>query len=66
MGQPGMRITVDAAMRARDISRPRTEGEEPPPARPAAGSEPEPGRRGKAAKNERRRLDKRGGRKPSL
>ncbi|GAA2438972.1 hypothetical protein GCM10010191_62850 [Actinomadura vinacea] len=63
MGQPGMRITVDAAMRARDVSRPRPDGEEPPPPRPAA--EPEPGRRGKAAKNERRRLDKRGARKPA-
>jgi hypothetical protein len=61
-----MRITVDAAMRARDISRPRPDGEEPPPPRPAAAQEAEPGKRGgKAAKNERRRLDKRGGaRKP--
>ncbi|MFC6883902.1 MULTISPECIES: hypothetical protein [Actinomadura] len=55
MGHPGMRITVDAAMRARDVSRPRADGEEPPPPRPA-----EPAKRTKAAKNERRRLGKRG------
>lgn len=69
MGQPGMRITVDAAMRARDVSRPRPEGEEPPAldSGPGAadGKPAEPARRTKAAKNERRRLDKRGGaRKP--
>ena len=72
MGQPGMRITVDAAMRARDGSRPRPAGEEPSP---ASGSGPAPGggggpadqgkrsestRRTKAAKNERRRMGKRG------
>ena len=61
MGQPGMRVTVDAAMRARDVSRPRPEGEEPPPLRPATASEADQGRRGRAARNERRRLDKRGG-----
>ncbi|WUI01675.1 hypothetical protein OHR68_07615 [Spirillospora sp. NBC_00431] len=80
MGQPGMRITVDAAMRARDVSRPRAEGEAAPePDRgPGPGNgaatgpdatgrqQPEPARRTKAAKNERRRLGKRGGaRKPS-
>jgi hypothetical protein len=72
MGQPGMRITVDAAMRARDVSRPRPHGEEPPPNASANGSgsgtaqgrQPETGKRGKAAKNERRRLDKRGARRP--
>ena len=67
MGQPGMRITVDAAMRARDVSRPRPDGAEPGPSRPAAaasGDQPETAKRGKAAKNERRRLDKRGPRKP--
>jgi hypothetical protein len=72
MGQPGMRITVDAAMRARDVSRPRPNGEDPPPntstngAGSASGSgrPSETGKRGKAAKNERRRLDKRGARKP--
>lgn len=69
MVQPGMRITVDAAMRARDVSRARAEGEEePPPPKPSNGSGADQaetgGRRGKAAKNERRRLDKRGGRKP--
>ncbi|TYB41164.1 hypothetical protein [Actinomadura chibensis] len=71
MGQPGMRITVDAAMRARDVSRPRPEGgEQPPPAaQPPGAGDPAPGagRRTKAAKNERRRLGKRGGapRRPS-
>ncbi|TMQ99903.1 hypothetical protein ETD83_17850 [Actinomadura soli] len=84
MGQPGMRITVDAAMRARDVSRPKPDGEKAPGADRGSGngqvSGPEPGsgpgsgtngpaepaRRTKAAKNERRRLGKRGGaRKPS-
>ncbi|MEU8801364.1 hypothetical protein [Spirillospora sp. NPDC048819] len=69
MGQPGMRITVDAAMRARDVSRPRPEGEEPPAAGtgqgPGNGKPAEPAKRTKAAKNERRRLGKRGAaRKP--
>ncbi|MGP4024274.1 hypothetical protein [Actinomadura sp. 3N407] len=69
MGQPGMRITVDAAMRARDVSRPRPEGEEAPAAGtgtgPGSGKPAEPAKRTKAAKNERRRLGKRGGaRKP--
>ncbi|WP_433335301.1 hypothetical protein [Spirillospora sp. CA-294931] len=57
MGQPSMRITVDAAMRARDVSRPRPEGEEPPA---PAKTHPEPAKGAKAAKNERRRLNKRG------
>ncbi|MDL4777540.1 MULTISPECIES: hypothetical protein [Thermomonosporaceae] len=57
MTQTGMRITVDAAMRARDVSRPRPEGEAPPPPKAA-----EPAKRTKAAKNERRRLGKRGAR----
>ncbi|QKG21467.1 hypothetical protein [Actinomadura verrucosospora] len=65
MGQPGMRITVNAAMRARDVSRPWPDG-----GAPAAGAEPgergdapraEPAKRSRAAKNERRRLGKRGG-----
>ncbi|NVI87063.1 hypothetical protein [Actinomadura sp. BRA 177] len=60
MVQPGMRITVNAAMRARDVSRPRPEGEEPPPATPAQAKPAEPAKRTKAAKNERRRQDKRG------
>lgn len=69
MVQPGMRITVDAAMRARDISRPRPGGEAPPAgpapgARPGPGGSAEPAKRTKAAKNERRRLGKRGPRKP--
>jgi hypothetical protein len=66
MVQPGMRITVDAAMRARDISRPRPDGEEPSAAQgAAAGRSAEPAKRTKAAKNKRRRRSKRGGvRKP--
>ncbi|MEU5881360.1 hypothetical protein [Spirillospora sp. NPDC047279] len=59
MGQPGMRITVDAAMRARDVSRPRAEGEEPPPPAAANGGG-EPARPAKPPKGERRRLGKRG------
>ncbi|TDB88889.1 hypothetical protein E1264_09880 [Actinomadura sp. KC216] len=72
MGQPGMRVTVDAAMRARDVSRPAPEGEPATGADRGSGNGAEPGqgpaepaRRTKAAKNERRRLGKRGGaRKP--
>ncbi|QXJ21018.1 hypothetical protein AGRA3207_001824 [Actinomadura graeca] len=77
MGQAGMRITVDAAMRARDISRPRPAGTEPAgtgrgdrpsePAGPATAAGTAGARNGKAAKNERRRLGKRGGtRKPAV
>ncbi|MFC4911337.1 hypothetical protein [Actinomadura gamaensis] len=55
MTQPSMRITVDAAMRARDISRPAPEGAAATPSVPA-----DPPRRTRAAKNERRRLGKRG------
>ncbi|TDC88097.1 hypothetical protein [Actinomadura sp. 7K507] len=75
MGQPGMRITVDAAMRARDVSHPRPEGQAAaaggseagavPGPGPGSGKGAEPAKRTKAAKNERRRLGKRGGnRKP--
>jgi hypothetical protein len=58
MGQ-GMRVTVDAAMRARDISRIRPQDEAPAPveeAPPAPQAAPPPtrGRRG-----EKRRLAKR-------
>ncbi|MFA1547682.1 hypothetical protein [Actinomadura chokoriensis] len=61
MVQPGMRITVDAAMRARDVSRPRPDGAEPPAASgPGPGKTAEPAKRTKAAKNERRRQGKRG------
>ncbi|NEA23609.1 hypothetical protein [Actinomadura bangladeshensis] len=60
MVQSGMRITVDAAMRARDVSRPRPEGGEPPAAAPGPGRTAEPARRTKAAKNARRRQGKRG------
>ncbi|MFI0411278.1 hypothetical protein [Actinomadura sp. 3N508] len=72
MGQPGMRVTVDAAMRARDVSRPAPDGEQATGADQGSGNGPEPGagpaepaRRTKAAKNERRRLGKRGARKPA-
>ncbi|MGI5164320.1 hypothetical protein ACQEU3_08205 [Spirillospora sp. CA-253888] len=74
VGQPGMRITVDAAMRARDVSAPRPDGDGPPSPAPdpatdrngAAEAGPaadaaRPARRTRAAKNERRRLGKRGG-----
>ncbi|MFD0687698.1 hypothetical protein [Actinomadura fibrosa] len=65
MVQPGMRITVDAAMRARDVSRPRPDGCEGEATGPGSPKAAEPARRTKAAKNERRRLGKRGGtRKP--
>ncbi len=57
MGQ-GMRVTVDAAMRARDVSRIRPQDEAPPPADDTAQAAPQPaptrGRRG-----EKRRLAKR-------
>ncbi|SRR6266545_813503 len=36
MGQPGMRVTVDAAMRARDVSRPWTD-DDPADRSPATG-----------------------------
>jgi hypothetical protein len=52
MGQ-GMRLTVDAAMRARDVSRVRTEEDEVP-SPPAAAPQPVKPRRG-----EKRRLAKR-------
>jgi hypothetical protein len=51
---------VNAAMRARDVSRPRPDGEEPPPAAPGPAKPAEPAKRTKAAKNERRRQGKRG------
>lgn len=64
MGQPGMRVTVDAAMRARDISRPVDDAGGGSGASRAASRPAEAPRRTKAAKNERRRLGKRGARKP--
>lgn len=51
MGQ-GMRVTVDAAMRARDISRVRPDDETAKPPVPAPGS-------AKPRKGEKRRLAKR-------
>jgi hypothetical protein len=48
----GMKITVDAAMRARDVSKPRAEDEalaladdaaDPKPAKPAKPADPAPG-----------------------
>ncbi|KAB2347475.1 hypothetical protein [Actinomadura rudentiformis] len=60
MGQPGMRITVDAAMRARDVSRPRAEGEEPPANAAGAPKNAESTKPTKPPKGERRRLGKRG------
>ncbi|MFS8629696.1 MAG: hypothetical protein LOD92_00690 [Bacillales bacterium] len=62
-----MRVTVDAAMRARDVSRPGAEdatGNGPATHGDGRTGDATP-RRTKAAKNERRRLGKRGGaRKP--
>jgi hypothetical protein len=56
MSQPGMRITVDAAMRARDVSRVHPEGANPePPSAPA----PTAAEQTKPRKGERRRLGKR-------
>ncbi|MGI8336356.1 hypothetical protein ACRYCC_40975 [Actinomadura scrupuli] len=55
MSQPGMRITVDAAMRARDVSRMPPDGKAAgSSAAPAAPAEP-----AKPRKGERRRLGKR-------
>jgi hypothetical protein len=55
MSQPGMRITVDAAMRARDVSRIDPDGTDPArPPTPATPAEPARPRKG-----ERRRLGKR-------
>ncbi|GAA4141707.1 hypothetical protein GCM10022416_29970 [Actinomadura keratinilytica] len=72
VAQPSMRITVDAAMRARDVSRPVPDdgGPADPPNRAAsaggAAEAPDAAKRSRASKNERRRLGKRGGvaRKP--
>jgi hypothetical protein len=56
MSQPGMRITIDAAMRARDVSRVHPEGANPePPPAPATA----PAAQAKPRKGERRRLGKR-------
>lgn len=57
MVQSGMRITVDAAMRARDVSKPSDDapGTTPPPGSPG----PEPATPPKPRKGERRRLGKR-------
>jgi hypothetical protein len=55
MGQ-GMRVTVDAAMRARDVSRIRPQDETPQPTPPAAQAAAQPARVRRA---ERRRLAKR-------
>ncbi|MCW2902636.1 MAG: hypothetical protein JWO67_4901 [Streptosporangiaceae bacterium] len=49
MNQAGMRVTLDAAMRARDVSRSTGQGGDPPT--PPAPRKP--------AKGERRRLGKR-------
>lgn len=56
MGQPGMRVTVDAAMRARDVSRPWSEAADP--ADRVDGPDDD-GRREQRSKGERRRLGKR-------
>lgn len=56
MGQ-GMRVTVDAAMRTRDVSRIRPQDEVPLPA--PVEEEPAPRRPAKARRAEHRRLAKR-------
>ena len=53
MNQQGMRITLDAAMRARDVSRPRDENDEEP-AKPAAPRKPAKGERRRAGKRQAR------------
>jgi hypothetical protein len=55
MVQSGMRITVSAAMRARDVSRPQTEPVKDQPEKRVEGG-PEPA---KPRKGERRRMEKR-------
>jgi hypothetical protein len=58
MGQ-GMRVTVDAAMRARDISRIRPQDEAPaPPEAPDTDTRPEP-QPTRLRRAEKRRLAKR-------
>jgi hypothetical protein len=60
MSQPGMRITVDAAMRARDVSRVHPEGANPePPSAPAPTAAAAAAEQTKPRKGERRRLGKR-------
>jgi hypothetical protein len=56
MGQPGMRVTVDAAMRARDVSRP---GIDPDPGDVPAG--PANGRRSASAAQNSAGADSTGG-----
>jgi hypothetical protein len=59
MGQ-GMRVTVDAAMRARDVSRIRPQDEAPLPAEAPAAETPEPASQPtRLRRAEKRRLAKR-------
>ena len=59
MGQ-AMRVTVDAAMRARDVSRIRAEDEAPPPVSPPAQDESQSKpQHTRVRRAERRRLAKR-------
>ncbi|GLY81947.1 hypothetical protein Airi01_102140 [Actinoallomurus iriomotensis] len=59
MGQ-GMRVTVDAAMRARDVSRIRPQDEDPRPADDSSAEAPQPGSQPtRLRRAERRRLAKR-------
>jgi hypothetical protein len=59
MGQPGMRVTVDAAMRARDVSRPMTDDETPAADKPAGSSPSNASGGSGAADGKQRRLGKR-------
>lgn len=51
MGEQGKRVTLEVAMRVRDVSRPRAEDEEPPDPPPPGPREP--------SRAERHRLGKR-------
>jgi hypothetical protein len=54
----GMRVTVDAAMRARDVSRIRPHDEAPPPSDEAEDQRPT-APNGRSSRAEKRRLAKR-------
>ncbi len=64
----GMKITVDAAMRARDVSRPRTEHEalaqagEPADPKPAGPADPAPDGAARPGQGRRRRRGRSHGR----
>ncbi|GLW65517.1 hypothetical protein Arub01_37610 [Actinomadura rubrobrunea] len=66
MARLSMRITLDAAMRARDVSRAVPDEEDPPAtgsgSAPKGAAEPaDASKRSRSSRNERRRQGKRGG-----